>query len=80
MRVFVECFLEIASLGRVMLGSVGVSVGVKKFVQRSGGILAHILEDVGVPSEGHRRVAEWPSILETVWAGTPYRKTRVPAV
>jgi hypothetical protein len=34
----------------------------EKLVHRPGGVLAHILEDVGVPSEGHRRVgvAEHP--------------------
>ena len=35
---------------------------IKELVHRLGGVLAHVLEDVGVPSEGHRRVgvAEHP--------------------
>ena len=37
-------------------------MGSEELVHRPGGVLAHILEDVGVPSEGHRRVgmAEHP--------------------
>ena len=31
-------------------------MGSEKFVHRPGGVLVHVLEDVSVPSEGHRRV------------------------
>jgi hypothetical protein len=43
-------------------GPVSVNPRLKELVHRPGGILSHILEDVGVPSEGHRRVgvAEHP--------------------
>jgi hypothetical protein len=36
--------------------------GLKELVHRPGGVFAHILEDVGVSSEGHRRagVSEHP--------------------
>src|SRR5215211_8326616 len=43
-------------LSRPLLGSVVVKSGSEKFVHRPGGVIAHVLEDVSIPPEGHRRV------------------------
>jgi hypothetical protein len=50
--------------------------GLKELIDCQGGVFP---PGVRVPPEDHAG-SEWPSILETAWSGTPWRRARAPAV
>src|SRR5215204_1193803 len=69
--------------GRSELGDVGVGWG-QDWSQKSSAIARAASSRISSRTWAYllRVIAgsEWPSILETVWSGTPCRKARVPAV